>query len=248
MKNAKPLIITLIALLGAVIVILIGILMYIFGVTNDLPDKINVTQPKAVFLDEGFSSDEINRISIESDCGNIDFKRSESNQIRVVADGNNSKSFSAEVVDGTLNIVSKSEKKIDKSKFLKGNFSGANIDIYIPKELESISITSSYGDITLENKISGNIKITSAMGDIKTASILGIVDIHTDMGDIDISKLSLEGSSEITTNMGDIEIEKTNSVKINATTSLGKCYVNNSNEQSDITLTASTDLGDIEIN
>lgn len=241
-KNNKGLIITLIVLLGVIAITLIGIMIFVMtGKYSFLP-----FHEKKVFFDESYSVSDVSAISINSDMGDITVKCSLNDEIRVIADGNNYDDFSVETVNGVLNVKSKNSSKTLTG--MRGKFYGADIDIYLPAGLKSLSISASLGDIKLEDNLAGDFTIDNSMGNIKCSSVTGTINFHTNMGDIDIDSAFLTGDSQLETDMGDIEIDKLNPVNIISKTSFGNSDVEGSDISSEINLRVETSMGDIDIN
>lgn len=238
-RSSKGILISLIVMFSVIIVLLLATMIYLLS-NREIP-SIQIAQ-KQVFFDESYNSDDYSAIIINSDAGDIEIKNSADNQIRIAADGNNSDSFEVNAENGTINITSKT---IPAS--IKGINHSADIDIYLPDNYTALTINSSFGDVEIQS-INGDIKIDSAFGNINADSLSGALDLHTDMGNIDIDKINISESSSMTTDMGNIEINTTNAVNIIAETSMGNCKAKGADISSAITLTAKTDMGDIEIN
>lgn len=242
-KNNRGLLITLIVLLCIIAVLLSGILVFAMsaGTRSFIP-----LRTKTIF-DQSYSASEINNISIDSAAGDITVRSTNDDTIKLVAEGFSSDNFSAEASEDTLNISSSEIKGRDVFNF-NSMRKGTNIQLYIPKDFGSLSITSNFGDVDIENELNTKLTIDNDMGDVDAKMLGGSFNIHTDMGSIEIKRTNITENSSITTNMGDIEIEKTNEVYINAKTSMGDCDVKNNTPSAPITLTAETDMGSIDIN
>ncbi|MCH5320678.1 MAG: DUF4097 family beta strand repeat protein [Eubacterium sp.] len=240
-KNNRGLIITVIILLVIIILLLTGLMVFVIA-SNGF-ENIEISN-NSISLDEKYDSSEIDRLIVNTTGGEITVKKSEDNNIRITAHGGREKNFNVSSNDGAISI----EYFEQRINFL-GNMRLPDIDIYLPEKVfESIEITSNIGDITLEGEIDTNLKISCDVGDIKADSLYGSFDIHTDCGDIEIDNISIIKNSSADTNLGNIEIEHTNDIRIDYKTSLGECDIKNNNTESDIVLTAKTNLGDIEIN
>ena len=240
-KNNRGLIITVIILLVIIILLLTGLMVFVIA-SNGFE---NIEIPNnSISLDEKYDSSAIDRLIVNTTGGEITVKKSDNNEIRITARGGKEKNFNVSSNDGTISI----EYFEQRINFL-GNMRLPDIDIYLPEKVyESIEIISDIGDITLEGEINTNLKISCDVGDIKADNLYGSFDIHTDCGDIEIDSISITKNSSVDTDLGDIEIDRTNNIRIDYETSLGNCDIKNNNTESDIVLTAKTDLGDIEIN
>ncbi len=250
-RKSKGLIITLIVLLSLIAVSLTGIMVFV--ITGSISDigAIRIMPKASVYFDESYSSADITDIQINSDAGDITIKNSADSQVRVVANGNNQEHFNADLKDGKLTIESKASQSA-KSKtvrnFWGADFEGADLEIYIPNDLNSLNVSSAFGDVDILSSVKTDVQVQSDFGDIKADSLIGSFNIHSNLGDIEIGRADISSDSSASTNLGDVEIEKTSDVNINANTSLGECRVKNSNSQSPITLRAESDLGDVEVN
>ncbi len=246
-KNNRGLLITLIVLLCVIALLLSGILVFAMtGGTHSLSKMHSILPSKMVTIfDQSYNANEIKNISIDSDVGDITVKTTNDGTIRLVADGFSSNNFSAEANGETLNV---SSTEIKGRKFFNAMRQGANIVLYIPKDFDALRITSSFGDVDIVDELNTKLTVENNMGDIDAKMLGGSFDIHTDMGNIDIERTDITENSSATTNMGDIEIDKTNAVYINAKTSMGDCDVKNNTPSAPVTLTAETNMGNIEIN
>lgn len=245
-RKTKGLIITLIVLLSLIAVSLTGIMVFVItGNINDL-GTIRIMPKASVYFDESYSSGDIKDIQINSDAGDITIKNSADSQVRVVANGNNQEYFNADIKDGRLTIDSKAPQGARRRA--GRTYSGADLEIYIPNDLNSFNISSAFGDVDILSSVKMNLQVQADFGKINADSLTGSFDIHSDFGDIEIGRADITSDSTASTSFGDVEIEKTSDVNISANTSLGECSVQNSNSQSPITLKAETDFGDVEVN
>lgn len=246
-KNSRGLIITLIVLLSIIALLMCAILVFfISGNTNVIPNLRN-----EVFYNESYNADDVADIIINSDAGDITIKNSTDGQITVIANGNNADSFTVENKNGVLNIRSvkgKAYSRIRQGGIFRNSFYGADIELYIPQNMNSVTINSAFGDIDIPDRLNTSLKVESNFGDIKADYLSGSFELQCDMGDIEIETIDISKNSKATTNMGDVEIDNTNSVNIVGETSLGECSINNSNPDSPVTLTVASDLGDVKIN
>lgn len=242
MKTNKGLIIMLIVLLSIIAILLCGIMVFFISGNSG----IFTIRHNEVFYNESFDAAKLTDISIDNDAGDIEIKNSDDGQIKVVANGNNQDNFTVDCSDSTLTIKSKSIPA--NSDALRRAYCGADIELYVPQNIKSISIVSSFGDIDIKDSLKTNLNLESNCGNIKAENLSGSFNMKCDMGDIKIDAVNISSNSMARTAMGDVEIERTNSVNIAGETSLGECKINNSSSDSPITLTVETNLGDIEIN
>lgn len=244
-KNNKGLIITLIILLVVIIFMLGGIMTFLLTSHTGVKDFWNFEKYHQVIYDESFDAQSIEKLTIDSNAGDITIKNSNDNTVKITATGRHSETFSVSNESNNLLI----ESRISKNNIFRANANECNdITIYLPQDFAEIEIKSNYGDVDIENKINGRLNIECDYGDIDAYALFGVFDIHTNMGDIDVENISITESSYASTDLGDIDIDRTNDIRIDASTSLGECNIRNNNQQSNIILTAKTDLGDVEIN
>lgn len=247
-KTNKGLLITLIVLLCIIAILLSGILIFaMVGGASTLP-KIHSVIPSrtTVIFDESYDANEVKKISVDNNAGDITIKTTNDGKVRLVAEGFSDKNFSAAVDGDTLNATG---YQLNKSDILDFNSKrGTEITLYIPKDFESLDIATDFGDVDIEGALNTTLTINNDMGDINIAALSGSFNLHTDMGNIEIKRANITENSTVTTDMGDIDIEQANAVNIYAKTSMGECDIKNSDPSSPVTLTAETSMGDIEIN
>lgn len=263
--NNKSLIITLIVILSIIAVLLTIFLIYaLVEKENSIFNDFEIKSKNAIF-EQKYLPDEIEKINIISEAGDVKILENEEDNIKVTIYSKSSKdlkdiNFSNR--DGILefNILG------ERNKFINFGFHMKDIVIQAPKEiLKEITINNDFGDIKIENFENatidldqdcgdidvGNVKnatIKSSYGDVKINSILNKCDIDLSCGDVKIQKLEINKDSSIKNDLGDIKVEKTNDIYIDAKTDLGDTKVKNNNRQSEITLTISNSCGDIKVN
>ncbi len=246
-KNNRGLLITLIVLLSIIALLLSGIFTFsLISGTHSLGSFISMKTQ--TFFDQSYNADEIKNITIDSNAGDITVKSSNDGKIRLTANGLNDDHFSAETDGSTLSISSKELK--GKYRFFPFGAlkEGTDIVLYVPQKLDSINITSNFGNVDIEDYIVTSLTINNDMGNIDAEFLGGSFDLNTNMGNIDIEKIDITSNSKAVTNMGDIDIERTNEVNIYANTSMGDCDVKKNTPTASVILTAQTDMGNIEIN
>ena len=208
---------------------------------KDFNFSFGITHSKKVVVDEEYENS-FNKISIKTEAGDIEIKKSDNDKIRLVVYGSKSRTEVSKDSE-SLNVVTKSKKcrgfclnqKIDK------------VIVYLPSEYSNpVNIKTNYGDIKINevNSLTAN----TNYGDIKIASVNNYFRVNTNYGDIKISKLDINKDSSASTNFGDIKIGDTNDIYIQAKTDLGDKDINSNNKKSNITLKLNTNLGDIEVN
>ncbi len=265
MKN-RSLIITLIVLLSIIAILLTIFLIYALTEKDFLFEYTSGINSKNVILEKDYSINEIEKLDITSDAGEVKILESEDDNIKLIVYGKSSKDLNNiktfENRDKSLNL----EVLGERNKFINFGFRSFDIVIYAPKEaLKEIKINNDLGDIEIENfeeasisldqdcgdidigKVK-NVTIKSSYGDVKIVSISNKCNIDSDCGDIKIDNLQINENSLIKSDLGDVKIEKVNDVYIDAKTDLGDTKVSSNNRHSEITLTIENDCGDIKVN
>lgn len=267
MKN-RSLIITLIVILS-IIAILLTIFLVLALLGKEFPLFINNsftrTNSRNVILAQTYETENVEKIDIISEAGDIKIFETSENNIKVTIygkDDRNLKDIHFLNKDGIL----KFEIRGMSNKFMNFGFYTNDIVIYAPKEIiKEIKVNSNYGDIEIgdfENTLvdldqdCGDINvetvknaiIKSSYGDVKINSILNKCDINLSCGDVKIQNLQIKENSTIENSLGDIKIEQTNDIFIDGKTDLGDTKIEDSNRHSEITLTISNSCGDIKVN
>ena len=111
-----------------------------------------------------------------------------------------------------------------------------------------VDINVDYGDIDFETEYNSLLNVQMSTGDFEAISLGGKFDISTDTGDISIKNAKPYENSSLKTDTGDIEIDNISNTRIISEADTGDEDVNGSDNSSDITLTVTTDTGDIEVN
>lgn len=241
MKNRK-LIIALIVILSIIALLLAGILALCL-VYRAEPLKINTGDFKESqqFFSESYDGSTVNSIKVNSDCGDIEILNSNDSSVQITADGKYKNGLSVNNDNGELSVTYKSQKRVNLKSL------ECDITIYLPKDFNKpVSLDLSCGDVDA-GEVS-NIKISNSYGDIEIGKVSKSFEISSSYGDIDIGIVDISNNSSIQSSMGDISIDKTNDIRIDSNVSMGDNDVRYSSQSSDIVLTVSADLGDIEIN
>lgn len=266
MRN-KPLIITLIVLLSIIAILLtVFLVLAIFGVefpffANNSFREVN----KNIIFSQNYEAEDIEKIDVISEAGNVKILESSENNIKVTIHGNNDKNLK-NINFSNKDGVLKFEVRGMSNKIINFGFSTNDIVIYTPKEfIKEIKVKSNYGNVEIGkfentsidlNQDCGDIDIEkvknaiikSSYGDVKISSILNKCDIDLSCGDVKIQNLQINENSNIKNDLGDIKIEQTNDIFIDGKTDLGDEKIENSNRHSEITLTLNNSCGDIKVN
>lgn len=263
MKN-KGLIITLIILLTIIVFFLITILVAsLNGKFSFFRGNINYGNKSAkIIFDQKYELQDIEKLEVSEEAGDIKFEKTSEENIRVVAYGENSEDVEVALNGNKLKVDFANNNRV---KFLNfGNYK-SYIIIYIPSNYSnSIIIKNNYGNCKiadLENATididcdCGNVelgkiknaKIKCDYGNVEIDTVLNKCDIKSDCGNIEIEKLELKENSSIKSDLGNIEIGEINDIYVDANVDLGKINISKNNRNSEITLTIKCDCGNVNI-
>lgn len=260
MKN-RGFIIALIILLVIVILSLVWLLISCISGKSMFFNGFARKSENLVY-DEIYDISEIKEIDVSSNAGDITFKESSSDEIKVMVYAKNKEDASVELDGSVLNVKN---DVTNKSRWFNFNTYLSEIIIYIPKDFENkISIKNNYGDCTItalkeasldihldcgDLKIEDikNVNINSNYGDVKISNILNKCTIDSSCGDIKIENLELKEDSSINSDFGNVKIKKVNNIYIDAKVDLGDVKIEDNARHSDITLKIKSDCGDIKV-
>lgn len=263
MKN-RALIITLIIILSIIAVLLTILLIYALTSENFIINNFEIKSQNVIF-EQNYSVNDIEKINITSETGEVKIIENEENTIVVTVYSNSSRdlqNINFSNTDGELKFSVLGER----NKLINFGFHLKDIVIKAPKDaLKKITINNDFGDIKIDDFQEATINIDqdcgdvdvgtvknatikSSYGDIKINSILNKCDIDSDCGDIKIENLQINENSSIKSDLGDVKIQNINDVYVDAKTDLGDIKVNSNNRHSEITLTIENDCGDIKVN
>lgn len=233
MKNKKWTIFSII-LLSIVVVLLT--LFLIFSLSNksflknlSLTSKVSNIKVVDKAYEELFE-----KINIDTNAGNVEIRKSNDSQIKVIIYGDKERT-KVSVNHNELNISSK-----EKDCFgLCFNRTISKIELYIPHNYDkNIKITSSYGNVEVDEFKNLNLNVKMEAGNIEIDSIKQ-ADIVNSYGDIIVN-----GYSEklyIKEKCGDVEIGEVDNVIVQ--NNYGDIKINKVNSSLDI----KDDCGDIKI-
>lgn len=258
MKN-KGLIITLIILL--IIIIFFLCMFLVYSLSGKKFGLINWRyQSKNIIFDNTYEISTINNIQISQNAGNISFRESSDNNIKVIIYGDSENEASVHLNNSDLNV-----EVTKHSYFFNFGVSENNIVIYIPSSFDNeISIKSDYGNIEVSNlpnatlivdSDAGNVEIGQIKnltakcdyGNIEVSKILNKCDIKADCGNIEVDNISICENSTIKADLGNIDIGTINDIYVDADVDLGKVKINKNNRNSSITLKVECDCGNVSV-
>ncbi len=264
MKN-KSLIITLIVLLSIIAVLLTLFLIYALTEKNFLFEYSSEINNKNVVFEKNYSINDIEKIDITSEVGEVKILENSEDNIKVTIYGKSSKDLKNITFSDDNGIL---ELKVleEKNNFINFGFHTKDIVVYAPKDaFKEITIKNDLGDVEIEDFENAtidieqdcgeveigtveNATIKSSYGDVKINSILNKCDIDSNCGDVKIDNLQINENSSIKNDLGDIKIEKVNDIFMDAKTDLGDVKINSNNRYAEITLILQNDCGDIKVN
>ena len=257
------------------ILFLTALMMSGCSFVNIFSDKLNTN---SYDITEAFSD-----ISVNADTADITFIPSSDGSCRVVCYENKRLRHTPSVKDGTLLITFSDETKwhdhimtFDNStiivylpldKYGKLTVNSDTSDVKIPNDLsfDSIDISLSTGDVTLNASADAEIKITASTGKIMLGDLsASSLDIKTSTGDITISGVTLSGDLTTSVSTGDISISdltcqnlssggNTGDIDLNNVTAFGDLTVNRSSGKTNMTsayaakFSIETDTGDVTL-
>lgn len=263
MKN-KGLIITLIVLLSVIVVLLIAFLVLNISRNFSFAKGIFNFEYKSseIIYEKKFELADIRNIEIKQDAGDIIFRETSDEEIKVVVYGDNEDSVNIDVNNNKLYINYK-----HKPRFFIFSFGITKDDIivYLPSNYsDRIKVNNDLGNCIIadfENAIldidtdAGNVEIEKAkditvkcdLGNVTVGEVLNKCDIKVDCGNLEIDKLSIKEDSSMKVNLGNVDINKTENIYIDADVELGKADIENNDRNSNITLKIDCDCGNVKV-
>ena len=187
-------------------------------------------------------------MKIDCGCADVTFKPSQNGNVGVTVFGANDNKFSGEIKNKTLELNEIYGKATFRwAKAIK--FKGLHIVVKIPQGFDfPVDINVDYGDIDFETEYNSLLNVQMSTGDFEAISLGGKFDISTNIGDISIKNAKPYENSSLKTDTGDIEVDNVLNTKIISEADTGNEDVNGSDDSSVVTLTVTTDTGDIEVN
>ena len=200
-------------------------------------------------------------IAINSKFGNIIVNQIDEKKVTVEIYGEKDK-VKVDAEYNTLFI----ETDMDGCTFFCFNRTISKVIINLPKDYAyNLAINDNYGNITVgqfDNMIlkaslnAGDINVKSVkrikvdnnFGDIDIGRVNEYMMVDESFGNITIGEVTLNDNSSVENSFGNITIGRTNEIKINAKTSLGKAKIHNNNEDSYIILNIKNSFGNIIVN
>lgn len=250
MNKSKKIIIALIAVLTAVALFLLGVMSLFIAGGDKLEDMLDKREDdlKTVVFQKEYSINDFQNMKIDCGCADVTFKPSQNGNVSVTVFGANDNKFSGEIKDKTLELNEIYGKATFRwARAIK--FKGLHIVVKIPQGFDfPVDINVDYGDIDFETEYNSLLNVQMGTGDFEAISLGGKFDISTNIGDISIKNAKPYENSSLKTDTGDIEVDNVLNTKIISEADTGNEDVNGSDDSSGVTLTVTTDTGDIEVN
>lgn len=211
-------------------------------------------------------SDDFSNISITTDTSDVYFLVSENNECKVVLNETEKEKHTVEVVDNTLKINIRDERKwYEHITFF--SFGQAKITVYLPKSaygtltvnqdtgdiklpssfiFGSIDLSGSTGDANVYSEVTGQARIRRSTGEINIAGTkVGSLNLTTSTGDVDVSRLVCAGNISIGVSTGEVELDDVSCVNFASNGSTGEISLENVIASSVMQIKRST--GDVEL-
>lgn len=254
MNKSKKTIIALISVLTALALFLVGVMSFVIagkGKVFNIADK-NVSKTKTVVFNENYNLADFNSLKLDVSVADVTFKQNDTaDTVTVTVYGKKDNKFNGEIKDKTL-LLDEAYGRVTvdlKSIFNNFGINALKIVVTVPQNFNyPIDISSSVGDINFQIPFASRLNVDLDTGDFNAQNLGGKFDISTDTGDIYINNASPSENSSAETDTGDITIENISSINVEYETDMGDTAIYNNDKNSTITLSLSTDTGDINVN
>lgn len=172
MKNKGLIIFTIILLSITIFLLVLFLVTYLSGGVNFRSGIINFSSKSTnVIYDNQFDLENIKNIEIKQDAGDIIFKETTDDKIKVVVYGEEANDVQVDLNNGNLNI-----DYTHKNNFLFINFSFGNVKkdiiIYIPSDYSNeIKIKNDYGKCEMTDLENATVNIDCNAGDVELGKV-----------------------------------------------------------------------------
>lgn len=233
--------------LKKVIILCLSILIVgsIINVAFDVRGIFQVNAAKETTIKEQFEN-----LEVISDNASITVLPSSNSYTKVEYTTNpkqeKKNNFSVKVKDDTLFVVLKEKRWINFNFGI--NMRSAEITIYLPEKVfEDITVITSNGSIEANTIKGGTLSFESDNGAVFLEDIIG-KDVYAETNNGKVSLKNIEGTLEAESDNGAISLETKNlDQHISLSTDNGAIEVKTENEPTNATITATNDLGGIDI-
>ena len=226
------------------ILLTVGIMSGIVGVISGVVSVFSVDDERNIDYSEDFT--DVERLDISNGLGSLDIKPG--NGFRVEA-SNVSKSFRAEVVNGTL-VVGESDFFGRIFSFGFRSRSKSSITVYVPKDFyaKRIKIECGLGAVNLESLSTERLIVDAGVGDLNATDLTAMrVDIDGGVGNINLNNINFT-NVDLDCGVGDINIDGVILGKSEFDGGLGSVNIRINGPRKDYALELSTGIGRIEVN
>ena len=182
---------------------------------------------------------EISSISLNTDLANVNFYKSEDENVRVVVFG--SSKDTVEIIEGSMSLTI-SKKTGNTTCYLNCK---NEVNIYIPEKEVKIDVKSEKGNITSDTYIS-NLVINSDIGNVNLSKV-GVLDVVTNIGDVVVSEIGGNFNSNIKTDVGNVLVGTIINLYIDAKSEVGSVVIPVVRDTQEFTLKIETNKGNVEI-
>lgn len=258
MNKSKKSIIVLISVLTALALFLVGVMSFVIAGGDKIFKSVDKSYKNRhytsgnVIFDKSYALTDFDSLSIDTSWADITFEQNDNaNEVRVVAYAKKDNVIKGNISDRELKIdETRGRITLDKKSIFKGlHFESIRLVVFLPQNFNCpIDVDSDVGDIKFNTPYASKLDVDLSTGDINAYNLGGKFDINTDTGDVEIKYAHPTSDSSVETDTGDITIGSIKNTNIEYETDMGDTYVNSNDENSDVTLSLSTDTGDISVN
>lgn len=238
--------------LGALLVFIIGIigLFTVSGGAFSFGNNVEINEREII------PSKNIKEMKVNVDVGEIQIKESKNDDITIHFHGNVPKkvkeqlTFKVEEHSTSVEVVvSQSNKFFMQIPFINSDISSERtLDVSLPKNLlDKLEVKADVGDIHIDHINSPGLTAHSDVGDIYVNQFKGVGTFVSNVGDIELEKISGKINSQTDTGEIDISLEEmTDDIELSS--DVGDITVKFVNEPENIVFDLSSDIGDVSIN
>ncbi len=261
MKSKTGIIISIVLLLLLVLLLTAFLITYLITGKSFMISfhGFNAESTSSIF-DTVFSLDDVNKISLSQEYGDITIEESSDNSIRLVVYGENADQVDWDLTNQKLELQTKGKKSYFFFPTPKNK-----IVLYLPTSfVGQVSVKIDCGSCQIEDFLqasfsidcdAGNVEMGSVKnatvkcdcGNIEIKEITNQCNLRANLGNISIDKLNLQEDSNIRVDMGNITVEETNDIYIDAHVDLGDLNIRQNNRNAPVTLTVNCNCGNITI-
>ncbi len=181
--------------------------------------------------EEIFELGKIRKIDIEANSDNINFYKSDSDDIKVHLYGKIQTNYKPELIvtKKTNSVIIETKKSDVKSISIKKG--ELNLDVYLPKNYDKeLNISNISGDINIDNYSLYKLIVSSVSGSVRIKNINAEeVNVNTTSGNLDLNNINCGEYFESYSVSGKCEIDKLQSKEVECYSTSGRVSINNLN-------------------